>query len=111
MYDFWRIHDLASRNGRVGLYPRYVSEEHYGISLPWSIGFAGVGLIARRMGHVWRAGGDDVTHDCTMAANEAGVNFFDTVEAYAAGKSEVSMGTSSNGLIGNERTDCNQDTV
>ena len=55
--------------------------------------------------------GDDVTHDCTMAANEAGVNFFDTVEAYAAGKSEVSMGTSSNGLIGNERTDCNQDTV
>ena len=38
--------------------------------------------------------GDDVTHDCMLAAHDAGVNFFDTAEAYADGKSEVSMGTS-----------------
>jgi hypothetical protein len=54
MSDFWRMHVLASRNGTVGLHPRYLSEEYYGISLPWSIGFAGV-------------------------------NFFDTVEAYTDG--------------------------
>jgi voltage-dependent potassium channel beta subunit len=38
--------------------------------------------------------GDDVTHDCMLAAYEAGVNFFDTAEVYADGKSEVSMGIS-----------------
>lgn len=34
----------------------------------------------------------DVTYDCMVAAYEAGVNFFDTAEVYAGGKSEIAMG-------------------
>ncbi len=36
--------------------------------------------------------GDDVTYECMKAAWEAGVNFFDTAEVYADGRSECSMG-------------------
>ncbi len=36
--------------------------------------------------------GEDITYDCMTAAYEAGVNFFDTAEVYASGKSEIAMG-------------------
>lgn len=36
--------------------------------------------------------GDDVTYECMKAAWDAGVNFFDTAEVYADGRSECSMG-------------------
>lgn len=36
--------------------------------------------------------GDDLTYDCMLAAYDAGVNFFDTAEVYADGKSEIAMG-------------------
>ncbi|MBP7686558.1 MAG: aldo/keto reductase [Thermoflexales bacterium] len=36
--------------------------------------------------------GEDITYDCMTAAYEAGVNFFDTAEVYAEGKSEIAMG-------------------
>jgi len=36
--------------------------------------------------------GEDITYDCMTAAYEAGVNFFDTAEVYAGGKSEIAMG-------------------
>ena len=36
--------------------------------------------------------GDDTAYDCMVAAYDAGVNFFDNAEAYAAGKSEEIMG-------------------
>lgn len=32
------------------------------------------------------------TFDCMKAAYDAGINFFDTAEAYSAGESEVVMG-------------------
>ena len=35
---------------------------------------------------------DDLTYDCMVAAYDAGVNFFDTAEVYADGKSEIAMG-------------------
>jgi len=35
---------------------------------------------------------DDLTYDCMTAAYDAGVNFFDTAEVYADGKSEIAMG-------------------
>ncbi len=34
----------------------------------------------------------DLTYECMVAAHEAGVNFFDTAEVYAGGKSEIAMG-------------------
>ena len=36
--------------------------------------------------------GEDVAHDCMVAAFEAGVNFFDNAEAYASGNAETVMG-------------------
>jgi voltage-dependent potassium channel beta subunit len=36
--------------------------------------------------------GEDVAHDCMVAAFEAGVNFFDNAEAYASGEAETVMG-------------------
>ena len=36
--------------------------------------------------------GTDSAYDCMVAAYDAGVNFFDNAEAYAAGESEVIMG-------------------
>lgn len=36
--------------------------------------------------------GDEVTYECMKAAWEAGVNYFDTAEVYADGRSECSMG-------------------
>jgi voltage-dependent potassium channel beta subunit len=36
--------------------------------------------------------GVDLTYDCMVAAYDAGVNFFDTAEVYADGKSEIAMG-------------------
>ena len=36
--------------------------------------------------------GDDLTYECMTAAYDAGVNFFDTAEVYADGKSEIAMG-------------------
>ena len=36
--------------------------------------------------------GEDVAHDCMVAAYEAGVNFFDNAETYASGKAEEVMG-------------------
>ena len=36
--------------------------------------------------------GDDLTYECMTAAYDAGVNFFDTAEVYANGKSEIAMG-------------------
>ena len=36
--------------------------------------------------------GDDMAYDCMKAAYDAGVNFFDNAEAYAAGKAEEVMG-------------------
>ena len=36
--------------------------------------------------------GEDVAHECMLAAYEAGVNFFDNAEAYANGNAEVVMG-------------------
>ena len=36
--------------------------------------------------------GDDLTYECMTAAHAAGVNFFDTAEVYANGKSEIAMG-------------------
>ena len=36
--------------------------------------------------------GDDLTYECMAAAYAAGVNFFDTAEVYANGKSEIAMG-------------------
>ncbi len=36
--------------------------------------------------------GEDIAYDCMVAAYEAGVNFFDTAEAYAEGRSEIAMG-------------------
>jgi len=35
---------------------------------------------------------DDLTYECMTAAYDAGVNFFDTAEVYADGKSEIAMG-------------------
>jgi len=35
---------------------------------------------------------EDTAYDCMVAAYEAGVNFFDTAEAYADGKAELMMG-------------------
>ena len=36
--------------------------------------------------------GEDIAHDCMVAAREAGVNFFDNAEIYASGNAEVVMG-------------------
>ena len=36
--------------------------------------------------------GDDLTYECMTTAYDAGVNFFDTAEVYADGKSEIAMG-------------------
>jgi voltage-dependent potassium channel beta subunit len=36
--------------------------------------------------------GDDLTYECMTAAYDAGVNFFDTAEVYADGRSETAMG-------------------
>jgi voltage-dependent potassium channel beta subunit len=36
--------------------------------------------------------GEDIAYDCMVAAYEAGVNFFDTAEVYAEGRSEIAMG-------------------
>jgi voltage-dependent potassium channel beta subunit len=36
--------------------------------------------------------GDDLTYECMKAAYDAGVNFFDTAEVYADGRSETAMG-------------------
>lgn len=36
--------------------------------------------------------GDEVTYECMKAAWDAGVNYFDTAEVYADGRSECSMG-------------------
>ena len=36
--------------------------------------------------------GEDVAHECMLAAYEAGVNFFDNAEAYANGNAEIVMG-------------------
>lgn len=36
--------------------------------------------------------GEDVAYECMKAAYDAGVNFFDNAEAYAAGEAEVIMG-------------------
>jgi voltage-dependent potassium channel beta subunit len=36
--------------------------------------------------------GEEVAHDCMVAAYEAGVNFFDNAEGYADGKAEIVMG-------------------
>lgn len=37
--------------------------------------------------------GEDVAHDCMVAAFEAGVNFFDNAETYASGNAETVMGS------------------
>ena len=37
--------------------------------------------------------GEEVTHDCMVAAFEAGVNFFDNAETYASGNAEIVMGS------------------
>ena len=50
--------------------------------------------------------GEDIAYDCMMAAYEAGVNFFDTAEVYADGKSETRWATSSSGPGGSDRIWC-----
>lgn len=36
--------------------------------------------------------GEEIAHDCMVAAYDAGVNFFDNAEAYAGGQAEIVMG-------------------
>ncbi len=59
------------------------------------LGASGLQVSALSFG-AWVTFGDqmneDVAHACMVAAHEAGVNFFDNAEAYAAGRAETIMG-------------------
>ena len=59
------------------------------------LGSSGLQLSALSLGAWVTYGsqvGEDIAHDCMLAAWEAGVNFFDNAEAYAGGGAEVVMG-------------------
>ncbi|KAI9219393.1 NADP-dependent oxidoreductase domain-containing protein [Blastocladiella britannica] len=59
------------------------------------LGKSGLKVSVLSLGGYLTYGGqvqDDVTYQCMKTAYELGVNFFDTAEAYADGKSEIEMG-------------------
>jgi voltage-dependent potassium channel beta subunit len=59
------------------------------------LGSSGLQLSALSLGAWVTYGsqvGEDIAHDCMLAAWDAGVNFFDNAEAYAGGDAEVVMG-------------------
>ncbi len=59
------------------------------------LGSSGLQLSALSLGAWVTYGsqvGEDIAHECMLAAWDAGVNFFDNAEAYASGDAEVVMG-------------------